>query len=133
MFRGGGNGGSESRRKLNRAQYNDARNTSESDDKSDADDDSHDNYIDTGDDEYYRQVPKMNSDLFSRYNFLFWGREQYNETTGSYDTIFEGGRETAFSANVHMKYGRGRTSYVLDVNGDALLDIFVFQVRYYLL
>lgn len=66
----------------------------------------------------------------SRDNFLFWGRKEVDAFTGEEYIVFEGGREVAFSAGVHNRYGRGRSNYIFDANGDGLLDIFVMQVGF---
>jgi len=52
-------------------------------------------------------------------NLLFWGTEDF----------FIGGRQTARDANLHMRKGRGRFMYIMDVNNDGLLDIFSIQDR----
>ena len=39
------------------------------------------------------------------------------------------GRDTASVAGIHMRNGRGRVNYILDVNGDGLLDIFCIHDR----
>jgi len=62
-------------------------------------------------------------------NLLFWGEEGLDEVTGEKVTIFRGGRDTARKAGVHMRNGRGRINYMLDVNGDGLIDIFNLQDR----
>jgi len=66
---------------------------------------------------------------FSYSNFLFWGEEGPDELTGKNVTFFRGGREDALKAGVAMSMGRGRINYLLDVNGDGLLDIFCLQSR----
>lgn len=65
----------------------------------------------------------------TRDNFLFWGEEGVDEITGQPVTIFRGGREAARKAGVHMRSRRGRTNYMLDANGDGLLDIFMLCDR----
>jgi len=50
--------------------------------------------------------------------------------SGEKITIFRGGREVAKAAGIHMRYGRGRINYMLDVNGDGLIDIFCIQDRH---
>ena len=67
-------------------------------------------------------------DGFDRFNFLFWGEKRWNETTQTKDQYFVGGRKAAFEAGVHMAFGRGRFNYILDFNGDGLLDIFTAHV-----
>lgn len=62
-------------------------------------------------------------------NWLFWGDEQTNHTTNKTEIIFTGGRDTAREAGIEMKLGRGRFNYLLDINGDGLLDIFSSQDR----
>ena len=66
--------------------------------------------------------PKL---LKSRDNFLFWGEPGSFRGT----TIFRGGRNEARKAGVNMRNGRGRFNYILDANGDGLLDIFTSQTR----
>lgn len=60
----------------------------------------------------------------SRDNFLFWGRLDEED-----NIVFEGGRDTARQAGVHMRNGRGRITYMLDVDGDGKLDMFALQDR----
>jgi hypothetical protein len=62
-------------------------------------------------------------------NMLLFGKMMYNERTGKEEVYFKGGRDRATLSNVHMWAGRGRVNYMLDVNGDGLLDIFCFQDR----
>jgi len=62
-------------------------------------------------------------------NFLLWGEKVLDTLTGKTVTFFRGGREAARKAGVHMQKGRGRINYLLDVNGDGLLDIFCLQDR----
>ena len=45
------------------------------------------------------------------------------------DTYFVGGRQVAYEAGVHMAQGRTRFNYMLDVNGDGLLDMISGQVN----
>ncbi|GFH53370.1 hypothetical protein CTEN210_09846 [Chaetoceros tenuissimus] len=59
-----------------------------------------------------------------RYNMLLFGELDENG-----NTIFRGGRAVAEQAGVHMENGRGRINYMLDVNGDGLIDIFCLQSR----
>ena len=65
----------------------------------------------------------------SRDNFLLWGEEGFDKVTGEKTIIFRGGRDTARVAGIHMRNGRGRVNYILDVNGDGLLDIFCIHDR----
>ena len=63
-------------------------------------------------------------------NWLFWGEPRIDSVTGEPTTIFVGGRDAARAAGVEMRLGRVRFAYLLDVNGDGLLDIFSSQDRY---
>jgi len=62
-------------------------------------------------------------------NFLLWGEKGIDKLTGESVTYFRGGRGAARKARVHMFKGRGRINYLLDVNGDGLLDIFCVHDR----
>ena len=62
-------------------------------------------------------------------NWLFWGEQAIDDSTGESITVFRGGRDAARAAGVEMQYGRGRFNYLLDVNADGLLDIFSEQDR----
>lgn len=65
-------------------------------------------------------------------NLLFWGEPSttmFDTHTGKPMTTFRGGRQAAIDANVNMRRGRGRFVYLLDVNHDGLLDLFVSQDR----
>jgi len=62
-------------------------------------------------------------------NFLLWGKKRIDKLTGESVTYFIGGRKAAREAGVHMSKGRGRINYLLDVNGDGLLDIFAANDR----
>ena len=65
----------------------------------------------------------------TRDNFLFWGESGVDDVTGGTTTIYRGGRTAARAAGVHMRRARGRTNYILDANGDGLLDIFMLSDR----
>lgn len=67
-------------------------------------------------------LPTDNPAMFD--NFLLFGEKNENG-----DIIFRGGRTQALMSGVNMRNGRGRISYMLDVNGDGLIDIFVQQSR----
>ena len=73
--------------------------------------------------------PLHGSNAETRDNFLFWGEEGIDNITGLKTTFFRGGRHMARKAGVHMRLGRGRTNYILDANGDGLLDIFMLADR----
>lgn len=60
-------------------------------------------------------------------NLLLWGTKVWDN--GEWITVFTGGRKTARAAGVHMRNGRGRVNYMMDVNGDGLVDIFCMQDR----
>lgn len=62
-------------------------------------------------------------------NFLLWGEQGTDALTGEPVTLFRGGRVAAHMAGVNMRDGRGRVNYLIDVNGDGLLDIFCLQDR----
>ncbi len=62
-------------------------------------------------------------------NILLWGEPKLNPLTNEMYTIFKGGRKASREANVHMRLGRGRFIYVLDVNNDGLPDLFSAQDR----
>ena len=66
--------------------------------------------------------------IVSGYNFLLWGKLSFQES--KVVSVFQGGRNSARLANVHMPYGRGRVNYMMDVNGDGLIDIFCMQDRH---
>jgi len=62
-------------------------------------------------------------------NWLFWGEPSTSNLTGEEITLFKGGRDAAREAGVHMRVGRGRFPYLLDVNSDGLIDLFFTQDR----
>ncbi len=62
-------------------------------------------------------------------NWLFFGEPRLDTKTGENVTVFIGGRFAAQNAGVEMRLGRGRFNYLLDANGDGLLDIFSSQDR----
>lgn len=65
-----------------------------------------------------------------RDNLVFFGEHvNDNSTEGSPNIVFKGGRMRALESNIHMRMGRGRFTYLLDVNGDGLLDIFTSNAR----
>ena len=55
--------------------------------------------------------------------------EGEDEVTGETVTYFRGGRDAARRAGVDFAHRRGRIHYVLDVNGDGLLDLFLLADR----
>ena len=57
-------------------------------------------------------------------NMILWGEYQLNENTGKNVTIFRGGKAAAQDAGIDMRLARGRMNYIIDVNGDGLLDIY---------
>jgi len=67
-------------------------------------------------------LPTDNPAMFD--NLLLFGEKNANG-----DVVFRGGRTQALKSGVNMRHGRGRISYILDVNGDGLLDMFVQQSR----
>jgi hypothetical protein len=68
--------------------------------------------------------------LFNAYdNWLFWGEPRVDLMTGENITVFIGGRGAARDAGVEMSLGRSRFNYLLDANGDGMIDIFGSQDR----
>lgn len=70
----------------------------------------------------------------SRDNLVFFGEQLVanggdNENVVAPSVIFKGGRARALESNIHARMGRGRFTYLLDVNGDGLLDIFTSNDR----
>jgi len=57
-------------------------------------------------------------------SLLFFGEL---DTNGH--VIFRGGRSQAAKSGIHMRNGRGRFTYMFDVNGDGMIDIFASQSR----
>lgn len=70
------------------------------------------------------------NNIQSRDNFVFYGEEVMgNNEEEKSRIVFKGGRQRALASNIHMRMGRGRFTYLLDVNGDGLLDMFHSNVR----
>lgn len=57
-------------------------------------------------------------------NLLFYGEQGRDAATGNETTIFRGGRAEAKAAGIALTKLRGRFNFILDFNGDGLLDIF---------
>jgi hypothetical protein len=72
---------------------------------------------------------RVDFDPITRDNMLFWGEAGTDPVTDKPTTIFRGGQDMSRAAGVNGRMRRGRLNFVLDANGDGLLDIFLAADR----